>query len=125
MFTKIRSSPRLAARFSALRCMDGGFPCFLREGTKNCPILPLPAMATLCEIIYKTCNHASGRRELHPCAEHAVVFINFTCGQRKWPYPHPDVHQVHRRSHDCGGYQKRGPSWLNLLTVSNVVPRSA
>jgi hypothetical protein len=55
--------------------MDGGFPYFALAGTKNCPILPLPAMATLYEIIYKTCNHASGRRELHPCAEHGVVFI--------------------------------------------------
>ncbi len=29
----------------------------------------LVAMASLYEIIYKTCNHASGRREYHPCAE--------------------------------------------------------
>ena len=32
----------------------------------------LVAMASLYEIIYKTCNHASGRREFHPCAELGV-----------------------------------------------------
>jgi hypothetical protein len=21
-----------------------------------------------------------------------LFLFNFTCGQRKWPYPHPDVH---------------------------------
>jgi hypothetical protein len=32
----------------------------------------IPSLAPFLEIIYKTCNHASGRREFHPSAEHEV-----------------------------------------------------
>jgi hypothetical protein len=47
----------------------------LPQRAKNCPNLHLATLASLYEIIYKTCNHASGRRELHPCAELGVVSI--------------------------------------------------
>ena len=107
--------------FSAQMHVLPTLPFPIAAGIKKCPILSFVALATRLEIIYKTCNHASGRREYHPCAEHKVFCL--TCGQRKWPYPHPDVHKVHRRSHDCVGYQKRGLSCLNLLTVSIVGPR--
>jgi aconitate hydratase len=37
-------------------------------------------LASLYEIIYKTRNHASGRREFHPCAEHKVLSLRADSG---------------------------------------------
>jgi aconitate hydratase len=57
--------------------MSCWFPRFdVAADLKNCLLfLASYALAVFYEIIYKTCNHASGRRELHPCAELGVVSI--------------------------------------------------
>jgi hypothetical protein len=42
------------------------------------------------ETIYIHSNHASGRRDFHSAPDLKTKI--FSCGQRKWPHPHPIVH---------------------------------
>jgi hypothetical protein len=64
---------------------------------KKCSTWRFIDLERFLEIIYKLCNHASDRRDFSYSAEPEDKI--FSCGQRKWSHPHPDVHEVHRRPH--------------------------
>jgi hypothetical protein len=63
-----------------------------RRNRKKLSDLPSHPMASFREVIYIIGNTPAVGVNFILVPNLQLISLNFTCGQRKWPYPHPDVH---------------------------------
>jgi len=72
--------------------MDGMLSLLARRNRKKLSDLPSHPMASFGEVIYIIGNTPAVGVNFILVPNLQLISLNFTCGQRKWPYPHPDVH---------------------------------